>query len=107
MFELCSASLEVYHMFALKTILEFTAIVLLLVGWLNEDKVVAFERALWKQLRARFAPKSGNAHSATYYASREAEQRAWNERERIARNAEYARKHAVIRTLDDEPKRVA
>ena len=94
-------------MFALKTILEFTAIVLLLVGWLNEDKVVAFERALWKQLRARFAPKSGNAHSATYYASREAEQRAWNERERIARNAEYARKHAVIRTLDNEPKRVA
>ncbi|MBQ8082998.1 MAG: hypothetical protein IJ241_02315 [Clostridia bacterium] len=96
-------------MFALKTILEFTAIVLLLVGWLNEDKVAAFERALWKQLKARFAPKSGtaSAHSATYNASRAAEQRAWEERERIARSAEYARKHAVLRRVDDEPKRVA
>lgn len=96
-------------MFALKTILEFTAIVLLLIGWLNEDKVVDFERALWEQMKARFAPKSETAaaHSATYYASRAAEQRAWDERERIARSAEYARNHAVLRNWNEEPKRVA
>ena len=96
-------------MFALKTILEFTAIVLLLIGWLNEDKVVDFERALWEQMKARFAPKSETAaaHSATNYASRAAEQRAWDERERIARSAEYARNHAVLRNGNEEPKRVA
>ena len=95
-------------MFALKVILEFIAIVMLIIGYLNEDKVIAFERALWKQLRARTASKSTAAvHSATYYASREAEQRAWEERERIARSAEYARKHAVIRGGDNESRRVA
>lgn len=93
-------------MFALKVILEFIAIVLLIIGYLNEDKVIAFERALWKQLRTKTASEK-TAHSATYYASREAEQRAWDERERIAKSAEYARKHAVLRGADNEPRRVA
>lgn len=94
-------------MFALKVTFEFIAIVLLIIGYLNEDKVVAFERNLIKQLRARSASKNKAAHSATYYASRAAEQRAWDERERIARSAEYARKHAVLRGADNEPRRVA
>ena len=40
-------------MFALKTILEFTAIVLLLVGWLNEDKVETASGTVRPQKRKR------------------------------------------------------
>lgn len=94
-------------MFALKVTLEVIAVVLLLVGYLHEDKLIAFERNLWKKLRVRTAPKKPALHSATYYASRKAEQRAWNERERIAKNAAYARSHAVLQNSDHTTQRVA
>ncbi|MBP5272117.1 MAG: hypothetical protein ILO43_04025 [Clostridia bacterium] len=92
----------------LKTTLEVAAIVLLLIGYLNEEKVIAFERKLWARLRdTRRA--SAPSHSATYLAAREEARKNEQERARIARNAEYARKQAVLlRTADDpEPKRVA
>ncbi len=95
-------------MFALKVILELIAITLLIVGYLNEEKVIAFERAVWKKMRAKTASnKTAAAHSATYYASKEAAQREWERKERIAKSAEYARTHAVIRGVDNEPQRVA
>ncbi len=90
--------------FALKITLEVAAIVLLLVGYWNEEKVIAFERRVWARLRAS-APEE--AHSATYYASREEEQREWDARERRARNAELARKHAAARRAAEEPRRAA
>lgn len=92
--------------FALKTTLEVAAIILLLVGYLNEEKVVAFERALWKRLRSGSAKRPA-AHSATYYASREAQREEQRKRERIARGAEYARAHAIVLRSEDEPRRVA
>lgn len=94
--------------FVLKTTLEVAAVVLLLIGYLNEEKVIAFEQKLWARLRdSRRA--SAPAHSATYLASREEARNHEQERARIARNAEYARRQAVLlRTSDDpEPKRVA
>lgn len=94
--------------FVLKTTLEVAAVVLLLIGYLNEEKVIAFEQKLWARLRdTRRA--SAPAHSATYLASREEALQHEQKRARIARNAEYARRQAVLlRTSDDpEPKRVA
>ena len=93
-------------MFILKTTLEVAACVLLILGYLNEEKVIAFERALWKKITSG-SRESSQKHSATYYASREASCKAQNERERIARSAEYARAHAVIRNTENEPRRVA
>ena len=59
-------------MFILKTILETAACVLLILGYLNEEKVIAFERRLWKNIRKYFAaPAQTEKHSATYTASRE------------------------------------
>ncbi|MBO4383444.1 MAG: hypothetical protein J5847_05060 [Clostridia bacterium] len=89
--------------FALKITLEVAAIVLLLVGYWNEEKVIAFERRIWARLRASAPEKT---HSATYYASREEEQREWDARERRARNAELARKCAARRAAE-EPRRAA
>lgn len=47
-------------MFVLKVTLEVIAIVLLCAGYWNEEKVIAFERRLWKRLRrALRAERSG------------------------------------------------
>lgn len=94
--------------FVLKTTLEVAAVVLLLIGYLNEEKVIAFEQKLWARLRDT-RKASAPVHSATYMASREEARKSEQERARIARNAEYARRQAVLlRTSDDpEPKRVA
>ena len=96
--------------FALKTTLEVAAVVLLIIGYINEEKVIAFEQKLWKRLRGEPSGRpvrTAPAHSATYNAAREAEQRALRERERIARNAEYARRRAALAAPHDEPRRVA
>lgn len=93
---------------ALKAILETAAIILLIFGYIHEDKVVAFERALWKRLTAGKAEgKTSQKHSSTYYASREAKVREQKERERIALGAEYARAHATVLSREEEPRRVA
>ncbi|MBQ8469760.1 MAG: hypothetical protein IJ547_04100 [Clostridia bacterium] len=92
---------------ALKATLEASLIILLIIGYIHEDKVIAFERALWSRLTSSSSKKASKKHSATYYASREAKVREQNERERIALGAEYARAHAVLLSREEEPRRVA
>lgn len=92
---------------ALKASLEAALIILLIIGYIHEDKVVAFERKLWARLTAGSAKKASKRHSATYYAAREAKVREQRERERIALGAEYARTHAVVLSREEEPRRVA
>ncbi len=87
-------------MFVLKVTLEVIAIVLLLVGYWNEDKVIAFERRLWKRLRGT-QPVRETRHSATYYASREEAMQEQAQKARIARNAELARKEAARRAAEE------
>ena len=36
----------------IKTILEFFAVVLLIIGFINEKKVIAFEQKIWKKFKA-------------------------------------------------------
>lgn len=43
-------------MFTLKIILEIAAVILLLIGYWNEDKVIEFERALFAALRGEDRP---------------------------------------------------
>lgn len=93
---------------ALKATLETAAVILLIIGYIHEDKVVAFERALWKRLTAgKTEDKITKKHSATYYASRDAKIREQKERERIALGAEYARAHATVLQREEQPRRVA
>ncbi len=94
-------------MFALRIALEVTAILLLLAGYWNEDKVIAFERRLWARLRGARPAEEARTHSATYYASREEEHRVLAQKARIARNAEMARKQAAARRAAEEPRRAA
>lgn len=59
-------------MFVLKVTLEVIAIVLLCAGYWNEEKVIAFERRLWKRLRR--ALRAGRPVKQPAVRSRSAEE---------------------------------
>ena len=36
----------------IKTILEFTAVILLIIGFINEKKIIAWEQKIWRKFKA-------------------------------------------------------
>lgn len=87
----------------LKAIVETAAVILLLIGYKHEAKIIAFEQRLWKRLRGENLnrPVQKSAHSATYLQAKEAEHRAFAEKERIANNAAFARQQAMQRRSEN------